>query len=123
MQLEGAPSPATRAAVRWILRNGRWLWLVALLAGVPAAHQTWMLYRNLRSDVDQLLPQDAASVKALDELRGRMSGLRYLGVVVDVGAPENLPAGEHFLDALAARIRAYPPEMVRGVKVGREEEK
>src|SRR5262249_27088481 len=50
--------------------------------------------------------------------RRRLPGLQYLGVVVDTGRPENLQAGERFLDDLAARIRAYPPDMVREVRTG-----
>jgi predicted RND superfamily exporter protein len=76
------------------------------------------LYRHLRGEVEELLPRESKSVKALDEMRSRIPGLEYLGVVVDTGRPENLPAAERFLDDLAARIRAYPPDMVREVRTG-----
>ena len=85
---------------------------------VPSALATARLYFNLRSDLEELLPRSAPSVLAVDELRSRLPGLLYLGVLVDVGAADNLPAGERLLDDLAARVRAYPPDMVRAVRLG-----
>src|SRR6185369_11398401 len=76
------------------------------------------LYANLKSDVEELLPRDAPSVAAIDELRARMPGVRYLGVLVDVGKPANLPAGERLVDELAASVRKYPKELVASVRTG-----
>ena len=47
-----------------------------------------------------------------------MAGLQYLGIIVDVGAPEHLPAGERFLEDLAARVRRYPKSEVSDVRTG-----
>jgi hypothetical protein len=113
-----APGRATRAFVAWTVRNGWLLWLVAVLLAVPATVRTVSLYRHLRSEVEELLPRESRSVRALDEMRKRIPGLEYLGVVVDTGRAENIPAGERFLDDLAARIGAYPPGMVREVRTG-----
>lgn len=117
------PTETTRRFVRFLLKHGVTIWIVALLLGAPAAWRTVMLYKNLRSDIEELLPRDAPSVKALDELRARTPGLQYLGVVVDVGSAENLPQGERFLDDLAAKVSTYPKSMVREVRVGRGEER
>ncbi|HSO31243.1 MAG TPA: MMPL family transporter [Labilithrix sp.] len=123
--LSGAspPGPRTRAFVDWTLRYGRWIWLVALLLAVPATWRTAHLYLGLKSDVEELLPRESPSVRALDELRVRMPGLQYLGVVVDVGDAARLPQGERLIDDLAARIRSYPPELARAVRVGTREER
>jgi predicted RND superfamily exporter protein len=104
--------------VSWTLGYGRLLWIVALALAVPAAFRTAHLYGNLRSEVEELLPREAPSVVAIQELRRRMSGLQYLGVVVDVGSADKLPAGERLLDDLAARIRGYPADLVSGVRTG-----
>jgi len=113
-----APGPLTRRYVSWTLRHGKLLWALALLLAIPAAWRTTTLYRHLRSDVEELLPRDAPSVVAIQELRQRMSGLQYLGLLVDTGGPEHLPAGERFLDDLAARIRLYPRAEVSDVRTG-----
>jgi predicted RND superfamily exporter protein len=116
------PGARTRAFVAWSLRHGRLLWTLALLFMIPAGLLTARLYLHLRSDLEELLPRDAPSVRALDELRARVPGLQFLGVLVDVGSPvgsaEHLAAGERFLDDLATRVRQYPPALVRRVRVG-----
>lgn len=113
-----APSDRVRRYVAWAVRNGWWLWLVCVLLAIPASVRTVQLYANLKSDVEELLPRNAPSVAAIDELRKRMPGVRYLGVLVDVGRPENLPAGEHLVDDLAARVRKYPKDLVAFVRTG-----
>ncbi|HVU02185.1 MAG TPA: MMPL family transporter [Polyangiaceae bacterium] len=113
-----APGPRTRAFVAWTLRHGRAIWIVALLLAVPATLRTISLYAHLKSDVEALLPRRAPAVLAVDELRRRMPGLQYLGVLVDTGSPAELQNGERFIDDLAARIRAYPKELVRRVRTG-----
>ncbi len=102
----------------WTLRHGALLWTIAILLAVPAGWRTVRLYQHLRSDIEELLPRNAPSVVAIEELRRRMSGLQYLGVMVDVGRPENVPAGERLLDDLAARVRRYPRSEVSDVRTG-----
>jgi hypothetical protein len=109
--------------VAWTLRHGRVLWAVAVLLAIPATWRTVGLYRNLRSDVEELLPREAPSVVAIDELRARMAGLQYLGVVVDTGGAEKLLAGERLVDDLAARIRTYPKDLVTAVRTGFQTER
>jgi predicted RND superfamily exporter protein len=104
--------------VAWTLRHGKLLWAIAVALTVPAAWRTANLYRNLRSDIEELLPRNAPSVVAIDELRHRMAGLQYLGVMVEVGNPDHLPAAERFLDDLAARVRTYPRSEVSEVRTG-----
>ncbi len=41
----------------------------------------------------------------------------FLGVVARVGDVRDLPAAETFLEQLAARVRNYPPELVRSVRL------
>jgi predicted exporter len=123
MMRASGPGSGTLAFVAWTLRNGWLLWLVALLLAIPATSRTVSLYLHLRSDIEELLPRESLSVRALEEMRARYPGLQYLGVVVDVGLPENLAAGERLLDDLAARIRTYPPELVREVRTGDQSER
>ena len=114
----GTPGQRSRAFVDWTLRWGTWLWLGALLLAVPATWRTAQLYIHLRSELEQLLPDSAPSVVAIDELRTRMPGLQYLGVVVEAPSGESVPAGERLLDDLATRVRSYPRELVRSVRTG-----
>ena len=119
----GEPGAGTRAFVDFTLRWGGWLWALALALAIPAGWRTAQLYVHLRSELEELLPKSAPSVVALDELRGRMAGIQHLGVVVDAGSADRLPAAERFLDDLAARVRDYPPDLVRSVRTGEAEER
>ena len=115
------PADTSRRFVAWLLRHGRLLWILALLAAIPATWRTAALYANLHSDVEELLPPNAESVRAVDELRRRMPGLQFLGVLADVGEnapPESIAAAQRFVDDLAVRVRAYPSDLVGGVRVG-----
>jgi len=109
--------------VSWALRHGRLLWCLAILLAIPAGFRTANLYLHLRSDLEELLPKSAPSVQALDELRARVPGLQFLGVIVDTGSADRMAAGERFLDDLAARVRQYPKELVRRVRIGFAEER
>ncbi len=123
MNESSTPGPRTRAYVAWTLRHGRLLWLLAILVAIPATWRTALQYIHLRGDLEELLPRASASVIAIDELRARMPGLKFLGVVVDMGDAKNTDAAERFLDDLAARIRQYPPSLVRAVYTGSAEER
>ena len=122
MNLDPASPPETsRKLVAWLLRHGLLLWIAALLLAIPATWRTVWLYANLQTEMEELLPRDAASVRALHELRQRMPGLQFLGVLADVGPnppPERLAAAQRFIDDLAARVRAYPSDLVGGLRVG-----
>lgn len=96
----------------WLIRR-RWLVLgLAAVLSVVAGYRTVLTYAALRSDLEELLPETAPSVTALSTLRERLPGLRHLGVVVDTGGAGNVEAAERFLQALAARVRKYPPGLV-----------
>jgi predicted RND superfamily exporter protein len=125
----GAPTPRSvdrgRAGrfVDWTLRYGRWIWAIAILLAIPATWRSAQLYLHLKSELEELLPRESPSVRALDELRNRFPGLQYLGVVVDFGDEGRQADGDRFVDQLTARIRTYPLELVRGVRTGTEEER
>jgi predicted RND superfamily exporter protein len=118
--LNGGPGWRTRRFVRFTLVHGRRLWLVALLLALPATVALVRLYAHLTSEIEELLPRNAPSVSAIDELRRRLPGLSTLGVVVATSQPSELPAAERLVDDLAARVRGYPPALVRAVKTGTE---
>jgi predicted RND superfamily exporter protein len=92
-----------------------------VLLAIPATWRTAHLYANLHSDMEELLPPDAESVRAVEELRQRMPGLQFLGVLADVGEnapPHRIAAAQRFIDDLTTRVRAYPRTLVGGVRVG-----
>src|SRR5277367_6648911 len=109
---------ASRKYVDWTLRHGKLLWIIAIVLAIPASWRTISLYMHLRSELEVLLPRNAPSVVAIDELRARMPGIQHLGVIVDFGRAADLPARERLLDDLAERVRHYPKELVNRVSLG-----
>ena len=91
-----------------------------MLAGLFAVIGLWRTasaYGALRSELEELLPETAPSVTAFAQARARLPGLRTLGVVIDTTDSKNVEAANRFVDDLAARVRAYPPEMVTAVQL------
>ena len=116
----GSPSSGYTA---WLLRHSKLvLWLAALLT-IVAGYRTVRTYAALKSDLEELLPESAPSVQALSSLRSRVTGIRHLGVVVELPSADRLPAANRFIDELAARVRAYPKTMVAEVRVDAEAER
>ena len=115
----------TSRSSRWVdfvLRYRRTLWVVALVLAIPAGIRTGWLYAHLHSELEELLPTESPSVKALEELKTRLGAHQFLGIVVDAGSREALPAAERFLDQLAARVRSYPEGLVAAVRTGNDVE-
>lgn len=112
-------SPSSLAARITYFMMARYRWVLALAAVllVVSGYRTALTYGSLKSELEELLPRSAPSVTALSELRQRLPGLRFLGVVVEVDEPGRSADAERFLDQLAERIRKYPPELVRGVRL------
>jgi hypothetical protein len=117
------PAPWATRFVRFATRRGALLWAAVLALAIPAAIRTASLYLHLKTDIEELLPREAASVVAIQELRQRLEGIQHLGVMVDTGTAENLPAAERMLDDLATRVRAYPKTLVRSVRTGNDVER
>ena len=118
------PGPRSRAYIAFVLKHAKGIWFLALLVCVPATYRTVELYVHLKSDIEELLPPTAPSVVALDELRRRNRGLQYLGVVVDTGKRDNLPAAEKLLDDLKLHgdgsLDELPLEAVRRLEASPE---
>ncbi len=110
---------------RWVGFLLRWRWPLfagALVVSILAGWRTVLTYANLRSDIEELLPESAPSVTALKVLRSRLPGLRHLGIVIDTNGKQNLKQAERFVDDLTARLRTYPKQAVSAVQLDSSEE-
>lgn len=71
------------------------------------------LYKNLRTDMEELLPETAASVQDLKKVSKRVGGLNHLSVIIEGPHPEKvLQAQIHIADEL----RKLPPSLVARVE-------
>lgn len=119
MSLPESGGPQTRAArvSYFLMAHYRWVLALSALLLLVTGYRTALTYSSLKSELEELLPKSAPSVTALTELRHRLPGLRFLGVVIEVDEPARAPEAERFLAQLAERVRHYPPDLVRGVRL------
>ena len=118
-EVQSPPPVLPRAAriTHFMLQRSGWVLGLAALLLLVTGYRTALTYSSLKSELEELLPRSAPSVTALTELRRRLPGLRFLGVVIEVDEPAHARDAERFLDGLAGRIRQYPPDLMRGVRL------
>lgn len=103
--------------VHWLMQHYRWVLALSAVLAAISGYRTVLTYSSLKSELEELLPKSAPSVAAIAELRQRLPGLRFLGVVIEVDEPAQRVAAEQFFDRLAERVRQYPPDLVRAVRL------
>ncbi|QSQ27322.1 MMPL family transporter [Pyxidicoccus parkwayensis] len=101
-----------RRLVGGLLRHRRAVLGTAVLLTLVGTVFTIRLYGDLRSEVEELLPMSAPSVVAARELTPRLYDVSNLSVVLE---GEDPAAIQRFADALAERLRALPPTVIRSV--------
>ena len=106
-----------RSIAAWLMDHHRWVMLVSALLLAVTGYRTVLTYSSLKSELEELLPRSAPSVSAIAQLRERLPGIRFLGVVLELDDPKAGPAAQAFLDRLAERIRQYPADLSRGVRL------
>jgi uncharacterized membrane protein YdfJ with MMPL/SSD domain len=87
--------------------------LAAILLGLVGTFFSVLLYSDLRSEVEELLPADAPSVVAAKRWGPKLHDVTHLSVVLEGKDPKAL---QRFADALAARLKALPPNEVEAVE-------
>ena len=92
-------------------------WGVVLLSGViltlVSAYYTGQLYLNLRPDLEELLPEQAQSVKDLGNVRSR---LRTTDHIVVIALSEDTQASKRFMRDLATKLRKVPSDVLTEVE-------
>ncbi len=105
-----------RGYLAWLMSHRALILVATVVLGLAAGWRTVATYASLRSELEELLPRSAPSVAALGELRQRLPGQRFLGIVVDTGPKRNVAAANRFIDDLAGVISKYPPSTVLAVR-------
>ncbi|MGZ3650805.1 MAG: efflux RND transporter permease subunit [Bdellovibrionota bacterium] len=104
----------------FLRRHSALLSLGFLLTAFVAGFYSYLLYKNLRTDIEELLPESAPSVQDLKIAGKRFSGMNHLEVVIQT---QDSKAGERFQIDMANRLRALSPEVVAQVKEDIKEER
>ena len=113
------PPHWSEAVVDWLVRRRRVVMISALLASLAGVWFSVKLYADLRSNLEELLPSSAPSVLAARTLGPRLHSVTQLSVVLEGKDGDAL---ERLADALAARLRRLPPELVSSVEYKTDEQ-
>jgi len=102
-----------------LIRHRRSVLGLAALIGLVSIYFAALLYANLRSEVEELLPVDAPSVVAAKALGPQLHNVNHLSVVLEGSDPDAL---DRFADDLARRLSALPRTMVETIDYRTDEE-
>ncbi|MCG5054978.1 MAG: MMPL family transporter [Myxococcales bacterium] len=86
-------------------------WL--LLACLGPVYLTVQLFRDVRADLQELMPRDSEAARALDRIHERLGSQGHLTVVAHGDDPA---ANRAFIDALAERLRALASPLIARVQ-------
>ncbi len=104
---------------RIILRHAAWVATLGTLLALVGAYYTVQLYKNLRTDFEELLPTTARSVVDLGEVRQRLFSIDNLGVLI---FSKDAKASKRFVDALAAELKGTPENIISSIEYRIDEE-
>ncbi len=106
--------------VVWVCANLRLAGLLVLVALAPAAVLAVQYFRDVHAGLQELLPDDAPSVRALQEIHARVGGVANLFVIARSPDPA---VNRRFVTELAARLRARRVPQARSIQDGVRDER
>ncbi|MBI2605206.1 MAG: MMPL family transporter [Deltaproteobacteria bacterium] len=98
---------------RWLRRRYGQILFWSLIAAIAGGYYSVKLFKNLRTDIEELLPATAPSVLDLKAAAHRMGALNHLSIVVESA---DTRASLRFVKDLSARMRALPKTFVDRVE-------
>lgn len=102
-----------RTFARFIVRNAVFVSILGTLLGVVGAYYSIQLYKNLRTDFEELLPTTARSVVDLNEVASRLESIDNLAVLV---FSKDTQASRRFVTDLAEKLQKEPKTTISSVE-------
>jgi uncharacterized protein len=102
-----------QAFARFILKRSGLVAILGILLGVVGTHYSIQLYKNLRTNFEELLPTTARSVLDLDEVSTRLESIDNLAVLV---FSKDTVASKRFVEHLARRLNTFPKSTISSVE-------
>lgn len=96
-----------------LVRHAAPIFIACLLLSGVGAFYSAKLFMNLRTDLEELLPNTARSVMDLNEVTSRLESIDNLSVLVLSDDPE---ASKRFVNALVKRLESVPKEIIASVE-------
>src|SRR3954468_16580194 len=98
---------------RVIVRHAGLVAVIGTLLGLVGIYFSALLYKNLRTDIEELLPSDARSGKDLNVLTDRLESIDSPAVLV---FSKDTKASKRFVDDLVPKLEAMPKDVVASVE-------
>ena len=99
--------------VRFILQHAILISILGTLLGFVGTYYTVLLYKNLRTDIEELLPTTARSITDLNEVTSRLEAIDNIVVVT---LSKDKEASRRFVTDLAARLGESPKTVISSVE-------
>jgi len=108
-----------KSFARFVLRRAGLIAIAGTLLTFGGAYYSVLLYKNLRTDLEELLPTTARSVRDLNEVTHRLESIDSLAILIFSDKAE---PSRRFVDALAAKLEKAPKSTIASVeyKISRE---
>lgn len=100
-------------ATRFLLRNALLVSIFGVVLSGIGGYYTFLLYKNLRTNIEELLPTNARSVRDLGSLNKRVSSVENLVVLTFSNDAE---ASKRFVTDLAGELEKLPSNLIAGVE-------
>lgn len=102
-----------RRITSYFIRYTPWVILFCLVLGIFGGYYSIQLYKNLRPDIEELLPVKTQSVQDYFELNRRLESTDYLAILV---FPENGKIGKKFVGDLSKVLESVPKNILARVE-------
>ncbi|MEK6579355.1 MAG: MMPL family transporter, partial [Bdellovibrionota bacterium] len=98
-----------RALSKFVLRWAGLISFVGTALGILGGYYSVQLYKNLRTDIEELLPTTARSVIDLAEVTKRLESIDNIAVLIFT---QDSKAGKKFVDDLAIKLSLVPKSVL-----------
>lgn len=98
---------------RFIHRSVWTFFFLGTFLAILGAYYSVKIYKNLHTDIEELLPVDARSIRDLNEVVNRIESIQNMVVLV---FSENISESKRFVIDLAKELQAVPKEIISSVE-------
>jgi len=99
--------------VKIVVGKAKWVALVGTLLAIVGAYYSVLLYKNLRTDIEELLPTTARSVHDLNTVTSRLEAIDNIVVLV---FSNHIAGSKSFVTDLAKKLENVPKNTISSVE-------
>ena len=97
---------------RFILRNTQLIAILGTLLGIISSYYSFLLYKNLRTDIQELLPTSAPSILDFKEVSERLESIDQFAILL---FSSDIHGSKRFVIDLAEKLEKLPRSLIASV--------